>query len=473
MKTKKVAINYLYNLSYQLLAVILPVITMPYIARTLKADAIGAYSYTHSIAFYFSLFGIMGLNMYGQLQIAKNRDDKEKLAKTFWGVWGAKLITSVISIVAFCILILFSSQYKLLFLTYIVLLMANIFDISWLFQGIEEFKIIVIRNYIIKILSLILILVLIKTEKDLLLYSLIMQGSTFLGNASLWISINKRLCKVKREEVKVLIHLKGALPFFLPAIMSSIYTTMDKVMLGLIVESEYENGIYDQAHKIEQTASTVVSSLSTVLLPRMSYLFNNGQEKEYKKYLGNALGVVGLLSIPMMTGLCAISNTFVPIFLGSEFTECSNLLKIFSVLIFISGINTIIGNQCLVAQGKQKQYNIGVCVGAIVNVVLNYVMIPFIKSYGAAIASVIAEVIIFVAFVIFSKNSIRVRNLFSIWYRIIISAFLMGICVYLLQAKLRVSVLSLIIDIIIGIVVYCICLFLFREPQLKKIRIKH
>ena len=326
--------NYLYNLSYKILAIIIPLITTPYVARVLKPDAIGAFSYTQSLGTYFSILGIMGLNLYGQLQIAKLRDDKEKTSCVFMEIFISKLLTSLISLLLFYIFVLIYNKYIFLLTIMSILIIANIFDISWFFQGLEEFKKIVIRNYIIKILGLGLIFIFVKSEKDLLLYASIIQCSTLIGNITLWLRIRRYInFKNKINKHNILLHIKNSLVYFFPAIATTIYTSTDKVMLGAIVQSDYQNGIYDQAHKIEQVIVTIISSFSAVLLPRLAYLHSNGSNKDFKKYIYIILNVSGLMEIPIMIGLFSISNTLIPIFLGTQFTECIKLIKIFSIMI--------------------------------------------------------------------------------------------------------------------------------------------
>ena len=195
--------NYLYNLSYKLLAILIPIITTPYIARVLKAESIGAFSYTQSLATYFSIFGIMGLDLYGQLQISKTRDNKERLSQSFCEIFISKLITSVISITIYAVFVACYKQYSQLLLVMGIMLIANAFDISWLFQGIENFKNVVIRNYIIKLVGLVLILLFVKSKDDVVLYAIIIQSTTLLGNLTLWYRI-KSIITFKRVEIKVI-----------------------------------------------------------------------------------------------------------------------------------------------------------------------------------------------------------------------------------------------------------------------------
>ncbi len=466
-KEPNVLSNYLYNLSYKLLAILIPIITTPYISRVLKAEAIGAFSYTQSIVTFFSMFGIMGLDLYGQLQVSKTRNEKEILANIFGEIFIAKVITSLCSLIIYGAMTFFFKKYQFLLIVMGILLIANIFDISWLFQGLEEFKKIVIRNYIIKLLGLILILLFVKKEEDVYLYAFIIQSSTLLGNCSLWYHLKRYFNFTKINWRHVHIHIKNCLIYFLPTIATTIYTSTDKIMLGSIINSDYENGIYDQAHKIEQVIITVVSSISTVLLPRLSYLHSKNDKKELDKYIGNAIKITGFLTIPMMCGLIGISDIFIPIFLGSEFHECIGLIRIFSILLLFSGINSMLGDSCLVAQGKQGKYNIGVVLGAIANIILNAFLIPIYMSYGAAMASLVSEIIVFTVFIFFSHNEyISFLTIFKGWGKYFIAAVPMGGIVWLIGCFGTCNIITMIIQLFAGITVYGFLLIMLKDKSI-------
>lgn len=446
-----------------MLSILLPLITTPYISRVLQANAVGAYSYSLSMTTYFSLFGIMGLNMYGQLKIAGSRTNKEDYSCLFWEIFVSKAITSMLSLLLFSFFIEHQYANKAIFIALSILLIANIFDISWFFQGMEMFKKIAMRNYIIKLLSLILIIIYIKEEKDVILYAIIIQGSTLLGNLSLWLSLGKYVHKHTNDRLKIGRHLTASLVYFLPTVASSIYTVLDKSMLGWIVESDYENGVYEQAHKIQQTAVMIITALSQVMLPRMTYLFREGKMEEYSRFLKQGLCFVGILSMPMVAGLFIVSDTFIPIFLGKGFDKCIPLLRIFSILVFFSGINTLIGNQCLVARGKQELYNRGVILGAVSNIILNIIFIPLLASIGAAIASVIAEVIIFACFLMSSRDCNIILQLSELWLKPAIASVLMIIIIWPIGFFINSDIIRLTLQILIGIVVYFVFLLIMKE----------
>ncbi len=462
---KSIGKNYFYNLVYKLLAILTPLIITPYITRTLKVDAIGMYSYTFSIVSYFSIFGILGLDMLGQLQIAKVRDDQNELSKSFVNIFFSKCITTFIVLALYIWFSLQFYKYRKMFLVLSIYIIANVIDISWLYQGIETFKSVMIKNVLIKSLTIVMIFLLVKKPSDIYLYAFILQGSVFIGNVSLWININK-IIKFEKPDIKRAgFYIKKSLIYFLPAIATLIYTTTDKIMLGAILNSDFQNGIYDQAHKIEQTAITLISSLGIVLLPRLTYLNNQENEKEkLKKYIIGALDITGLLEAPLMFGIMASASVLVPVFLGTDFLDAVGLLELFSLLILFSGANTMIGNSCLVSRGKQKEYNIGVFTSAMINVILNLLLIPIYKSYGAALASLASEIIVFVIFLHYSdKDIVSLSRLWKMWRSYLLYAFIMGIFVKLIGSLMGVSLITLLIQIIFGACLYFILLIIKKN----------
>lgn len=459
--------NYFYILSYKILAIIVPLITTPYIARVLSAESIGAFSYSQSIATYFSLFGIMGMNLYGQLQVTKNRENKENLSNVFWELFIAKTITSVICIIIYSVFVFVYRKYTSLLLIMGIMIIANVFDISWFFHGLEDFKRIVIRNYIIKIAELVLILIFVRSEDDVLIYAIIVQGATLLGNISLWYRIYQFIEKQQGISYSHIIsHLKRNLMFFIPAITTTISMATDKVMLGAITKSDYENGLYFQAFKIEQFIITIIASMSSVLLPRLVFLHSSNDEETMNKYISKAIAFAGMIEIPIMCGLYAVADIFIPVFLGNQFKECIALIRIFSVLIFINGINTILGDTCLVAQGKQGQYNKGVFAGAVMNILLNALLIPLLQSKGAAIGSLISEITVFGFFLHYTHNAfISLIGIIKKWIKYFIAAIIMGFIVWQIGRIFGEGIKTLIIQVASGVFLYVTLVLVLRDKE--------
>ena len=283
----KVIKNYLYNLSYQLLLIVLPIITTPYVSRVLGAEAIGTYAYTNSITQYFILFGCIGLNLYGQREIAYRQNNIGERNRVFCELVFLRTVTIIISLIVFYITFAREGQYAYIFIIQIMDIIASIFDVSWFFQGMEDFKKTVLRNFLARIVCVSLIFMFVKSSADLPLYVLFYSITLLLGNISMWFYIPKY---IKRNDVKNLNiqrHIKPAVMLFLPQIASSLYTLLDKTMIGLITDNNSEVAYYEQSQIIIKTVLTLLTSLSTAMMPRIANLFATDDMETVKKLYDN------------------------------------------------------------------------------------------------------------------------------------------------------------------------------------------
>ncbi len=460
--------NYIYNLVYQIMNLIVPLITTPYVSRILLVEGIGQYSYELSIATYFSMFGVLGIVTYGQLKISEVRDDYHQLSVIFWEVLIARVCTMGLAIFVYVGYIEYFSTYRNVAIVILVYLVAQLFDISWFFQGIEDFKKTVTRNIIVKAIGTFLIFVCVKEKSDLNLYILITQGTIFLGNISLFGYLKGKIKFVSFKEVRFWRHWKNCIVYFVPTIATSVYTVLDKSMLGLFLNSALENGCYEQAHKIEQMCVAVVTSLTTVTLPRLRYLHAKNERGQISDLFGKTFRFMIFLSVPMMVGLWSISDSFVPVFLGEGYEGCISLLKIFSLLILIVGADNLIGRQCLMAFDKQSTFNRGVLWGALSNFCLNLLLINILGSNGAAIASVLAECVILFYFILKTYRDIDYRIITKGISKYLFAALMMGVAVDIVGKFGFPTIELLIIQLGIGVGVYLLLLFIFKDEFLLK-----
>ena len=390
----KVVKNYLYNLSYQILVLIVPLITTPYVSRVLGAKGIGTFSYTNSIVQYFILFGCIGLNMYGQREIAYAQHEKEKRDKVFWELGILRIITVSISLAIFYFTLASHGKYAPVFFIMCLDILASMVDISWFFQGIEDFKKIVVRNFIIRIVGVALIFLFVKTSDDLLLYVICHSATQFLGNLSMWAYIPKLVDKIKVKELEIRKHIRPTIIFFLPQIAVSIYTFLDKTMIGFLTGSEEEIAYYEQGQKIIKIFMALVTSFGTVMMPRVANLFKLNEMEKVKSYLSKSFRFVFFMSFPMMFGLMAVSCNIVPWFFGSGYDKVIPNMMVIAPILVIVALSNFIGNQFLLPTGMQKEYTISVVTGCVVNFSLNLLLIPFFLSIGVAVATVIVEIIL-------------------------------------------------------------------------------
>lgn len=443
---------------------IIPLVTTPYISRIMGAEKIGIYSYAYSIATYFGLFILLGLNNYGNRTIASVRDDKEKLSKTFCSIYAMQLIMSLIVIMIYIFYILFMSSDHLMAWIQLIYLVSVSLDINWFFFGMEQFKLTVTRNPVIKLLNLFFIFLLVKSKNDLYIYGLIMVCGPLLSQLILWMFINKYISFEKISLSDIFVHIKPNLTLFIPVVAISLYTIMDRIMLGMM-SSMTEVGYYENSNKLTQIPVMAISSLGTVMLPRISNMISNGKRQESIQYIEKSLIISVILSTSMAFGLCAVSKEFVPIFYGNGFEKCKDVISILVLSsIFISWAN-VIRTQYLIPNQKDKIYIISVFLGAFVNVIINFILIPKLMSIGAAIGTICAE------FSVCAYQTYKVRKELDIklYIKKCVPFLLISIVMYIIVfyvPLIRSNIITLIIKVIVGVIVYVTMLITFCKKIL-------
>lgn len=460
---KSVKKNYIYNLIYQIVAIILPFITTPYLSRVLGATNIGIYGYTLSISAYFILFGSLGIALYGQREIAYEQNNKQKYSQTFIEIIILRIITMSISLLLFYLLFCKTGEYNNYFKILILELIANILDISWFFQGLEEFKKTVGRNLIIKTISVILIFIFVKTKNDLNTYFIIYTVSILIGNLSLWLYLPKFITLKYIKKLNLKKHFKATLVLFIPQIAIQIYTILDKTMLGTIIVNKAEVGYYTQAEKMIKLMLTIITSLGTVMLPRIASSYAKGDSETIKIYITRAFNLVFLISIPMIVGIVCISNVFVPWFFGKGYDKVIPIMIILTPILLFIGMSNVIGMQYLLPTKKQKEYTYSVIIGAIVNFLINIILIPRYGAIGAAIGTIIAEATVTVSQIFYTKKYIDYKKILKLTKNYFISSIVMLIMILIIKITMGNSLFSMFVQIGVGVTAYGICLLILKD----------
>ena len=446
--------NFIYNIIYQMLILIIPIITAPYLSRVIGAKGVGIYSYTYSIVNYFMLMTLLGVNNYGNRTIAKVRDNQEKLSKTFWSIYSLQIIMGLTMIIIYISYVfLFVNKYRIIALIQTIFIISAMLDINWLFFGLEEFKKTITRNSFIKVGNVILIFLLVKTKNDIWKYTLIMSGMTCLSQLILWrFTKNKiNIVKIKFKDIKK--HIKPNLILFIPVIAVSLYKIMDKIMLGAITVVS-EVGLYENAEKIINIPLALITALGTVMLPRMSNLIAKGNSKRAKQYISKSIHFVMFLSLAMCTGLIGVGYHFAPFFFGKEFQKTGVLIMMLATTLPFLSFANVLRTQYLIPREKDRIYIKSVFLGAITNLIMNLIFIPLYGSIGACIGTIAAEfaVMFYQAMAIRKELPIKEYVIKSIPY--FIKAILMLIVIYPFNYLHMNSVLRLAIQILLGCLIY-------------------
>ena len=469
MAKKSITKNYIYNLIYQVLVLILPLVTTPYISRVLGAENIGIYSYTLSIVTYFILFGSLGVALYGQREIAYYQKDKKKYSIIFWEIVILRAITMTISLILFYLIFVNGNQYQIYYKILILELIGNCIDISWFFQGLEEFKKTVIRNMIIKLISVISIFTFVKSQNDLKIYFWIYVLSTSIGNASLWLYLPKFLTKVKIKELHLFRHLKPTLGIFIPQIAVQVYTVLDRTMIGTIISDKSEVGFYDQSQKIIKLLMTIITSLGTVMLPRIANTFASGEKEKINNYMKRSFNMVFLLAFPMIFGIISVSKAFVPIFFGEGYDKVAILMNVISPIILFIGLSNVTGTQYLLPTKRQKEYTISVIIGAITNFIMNACLIWKFGAIGASIGTVIAEFTVTAVQLYFVRNNFDFKQIIKISKNYVVSSIAMFIVCIIIGNVVKTNMISIIIQVIFGVGIYGVCLLALKDEFVNSI----
>ena len=462
--------NFIYNLIYQCLVLIIPLITAPYLARVIGAAGVGTYSYTYSIVYYFMLLTLLGVSNYGNRSIAKVRDNKQNLSKTFWSIYSLQFIMGLIMLISyFGYIVIFNNQFKEIALIQGLFVVSAMLDINWMFFGLEEFKKTITRNTVIKVGNVVLIFLLVKTTNDLWKYTLIMAGMTCLSQLILWGFLRKKISFVKITIKDIKQHIKPNLILFIPVIAISLYKIMDKIMLGSIT-SVTEVGYYENAEKIINIPMTLITALGTVMLPRMSNIVARGEIEKVNSYISKSIIFVMFMSFAMCFGLIGVGYNFAPFYFGISFQKTGILIMLLATTLPFLSFANVIRTQYLIPREKDKIYIISVTLGAITNLILNYVLIPKLASVGACIGTIAAEIAV-MSYQTFSvRKELSINEYLKNITPFFIKAIIMLICIYPINYININSFIRLLIQGIIGVVIYGILNFnyIYKEIGVKE-----
>lgn len=466
---KSVKKNYIFNVIYQVILIILPIITVPYISRTLGSYGNGVYGYTISVVSYFILLGSAGISLYGQREIAYYQNDRKNKSKIFWELFIIKCVITLISCLLFgfifCINRFYSLYYRILLLEFL----SNILDISWLYQGEEKFKTIVIKNGLVKLMSIICIFLFVRSENDTWIYLLIYVLSNLFGNLSLWVSLKDDI-DFKFKGLNFKRHLKPILLLFIPQIAVQIYTILDKTMIGFITHDMNEVGFYDQAQKVVKLLLTVITSMGTVMLPRIASCFSENKKDTINTYMQKTFKFVFLTAFPMIAGIILVSNRFVPLFFGEGYDKVKILMPILSLIILSIGLSNVIGVQFLLPTKRQKEYTLSIVAGALTNLILNIILIYYYQSIGACIATVLAELAVTCTQFYFVRKDFNIKDILKCSYKYLLYSIIMFACVYPLNYLNLNDKITIVLQIGVGMLIYGICLLATKDEHIEMVK---
>lgn len=466
-KIHSVKYNFIMNFILTASQFIFPLITFPYVSRVLLAAGNGKISFAASVANYFMMVASLGVPTYGVRACAQVRDDKKKLSKTVQEIFTINFIMTVLVCITYIVCIFTVPKFQaeqVLFLINGLSIVLNLFGINWVYQALEQYDYITIRSLFFKVVSIVLMFLLVHEQRDYIKYAAITVLAGVGSNILNFIRIHRFIEFRWEENYNLKRHLKPILILFAQSLAVSIYTNLDTVMLGFL-KTDQDVGYYNAAIKIKTILLSLVTSLGNVLLPRMSYYAKQNLKKEFSETMLKALNFTVLLSIPLVIYFDIFSKEAISFLAGDGYIGAVLAMQIITVAVIPNGLTGVLGVQVLTALEKEKYVLYSVIVGASVDFVLNLSFIPRYGAAGAALATMIAEFMVLLVQLFFTKNLLhQLRGGFRLQYYLILSV-MCGVVSYMVKLSALKSIFGeLLVSAILFFGIYGIGLFLTKDP---------
>lgn len=455
--------NSLFFMTYRLFNAFFPLVTSAYIARVLLPEGVGKIAVAQNIVTYFTYIAALGMPTYGMRVIARNRDCNRRNV-IFSELFTINCISSIICAIAYYCLLKFCLHDKVdieLYLIFGILIAFNIINVDWVYQGLEEYKYISIRSFAIKLISFFLTLIFVREKNDLCIYALILCFAT-VGNYVFNICnlLRKKIVNYTCRGLHIIKHLKPLLVLFASSIAIELYTLVDTTMLGATCADEIV-GYYTNSMKIVKTVIICFVAISAVAAPAISNHYGKNDREEIKKIISKMLSVLFIIAVPATVGLFLVSNLLIPSFFGVAFVPAITTLKILSLLILPISLSTFFGGQILCSVDQEKKMLIATIAGALINIILNSILVRMYQQNGAAVASVISEIVVAFIDCFFVVKLIGFRIKVSDIFSCCLSTLVMGLIVFALINTLTISsVPKMLICVIVGGIGYACMLIL-------------
>ncbi|MBP3621883.1 MAG: flippase, partial [Lachnospiraceae bacterium] len=454
--------------------IIFPLITFPYATRILLPAGMGKISFATSVVAYFSMFAQLGIPTYGVRTCAKIRDDKEKLSKTVQELLLINIITVLISYAVFAGAILavprFNREKELLIVMGISILL-NAMGVEWLYKALEQYSYITIRSIIFKVVALLSMFLLIHNKEDYIIYGGITIFAASASNILNFINLRKHIILKPLGGYELKKHMKPMLVFFAVSVAATIYTNLDNVMLGFM-KDDTEVGYYTAAVKVKTILVSFITSASVVLLPRASLYIEKGAKDEFYRILNKTLRLILLMAIPLAIYFIMYAEESILLLSGKEFIDSILPMQIIMPTLIFIGMTNLIGIQMLVPLGKEMLVFWSEVAGAIIDLILNAILIPSYGAAGAAVGTLVAEIAVLTLQIIFVRD--KVRNLFKnvSWVKMFMANFLAILVSFWVMVMGWGTFITLLLSALMYFVMYGASLLLLKESLIREILTK-
>lgn len=466
---KSIIINFIFNFLKTLSTLLFPVITFTYSARILGVAGIGKVSFARSVTTYFTMFAMLGMNYYGTREAAKVRDDKDKLSGYVHEMLMVNGITTVFAYMLLSLSIYFVPRlqgYSTLLLINSASILLQGMGMEWLYQGLEEYRYIAARSVLFQTAALVAMLVFVKTADDVVAYAIIYTIATSGSYVLNFINARKYISFQWYGNYKIKKHIKPLLWLFAMAVSIELYTVLDSTMLGFLKGDEAV-GMYTAAVKVNRLTNTLITSLGVVLIPRLSYYIGLGQMEYVKKLIDKTYNFVFLLSVPACVGLFMLSDEIILLFSGTEFASAGMTMRILTPIVLVIPFSVVTNQQTFVPMGKEKLILISTCAGAVTNFICNLILIPQFAENGAAVATVLAEIVVAIVCFINAKGLFSIGSIFKNYYQYWIAALPIPMIAWWSGMLSMHYVLRMILIVTISIIAYFGILLFFKNQYME------
>ncbi len=465
--------NYIYNLAYQLLVLIAPLVTAPYLARVLGASNLGIYSYVNSSGNIITTISLLGIYAYGNRQTAYVRDNRFELTRTFWEIELTRLVLGAIGTVIYFVYTYYNPEHSWYFLIYYPYILAQFIDCSWIYVGLEDMKPAVMKNFITKVANIIGIFVFVRKRDNVWIYIIMLAVTTLIANISVYTQLPKYISGPKGEGKpdlkKIIYHIKGSLYLFLPQVASLFYLQVDKVMLNWLTGQTAQVSFYDNAEKMINIPLSIITVMSTVMMPRIANEFQKNNKETIQNLLIKAGRYALLMTFPLMIGMLCIARQFIPWYLGDEFMPTATAMMILTPIVLFNSLAGISGAQYFTATNQIGTLMKAYVSAAVLNVIVNAILIPQYGYAGAAIATVGSSLISVVVQYYYLNKQLNVKPLISYGVKYLIGGAIMGIVIFLTTCSMSAKVLTTLVQIMIGGIIYGIYLLVIKDQTVLEI----
>lgn len=407
---KSLAKNSLFNISYKGFNLLYPLITTIYISRIFLADGVGEVAFAINIVTYFTLIASLGIPNYAVKVLAPVRDHVTLLNKRFSELAVFILASSLFATILYVItssLIYHSMSDIKIALVLALMVISNVFNYDWLFESVEDYRYLACRSIVVKLLALILMFLLVKTREDILVYCMIYAGITVANNIWNYVS-SRNYVSFCAKDLNIRQHMVPVMTLFAAAFATEVYTLLDSTMLGVMCTPEHL-GYYSNASRVARASFGMIFAIIAVFNPRLNYLYKSGSHDEYKKMFQRFYDIGMSVAFPVGALLFVLSPQIMTVLFGESFSEGIETLRLLSFLMVVFTMATVFGHIGLIIYGKERVLLYAAIMGAVVNFMLNQLLIPIYSHNGAAIASLISEILVAILLVYTSLKVCRIK----------------------------------------------------------------